>query len=114
MVVALVLLIIAPHDAKVTVDIVFGESLSAMFFTRIGKVLAHLIFWSAVMRVAMAFLVAFGTPDMESNRAAASRLLGAATSGEVIDKGMMYIFFAVALGVLCEISSKGTKPEAQA
>jgi hypothetical protein len=107
-------LIILSAHAKVTVDIVCLESLSAMFFTRIGKVLAHLIFWFSALRVAMAFLVAFGTPDMESNRAAASRLLGAATSGEVIDKGMMYIFFALVLGVLCEISSKGTKPEEKA
>ena len=66
------------------------------------------------MQVAIGFLVAFGALEIESNHTAASGLLGRATSGEVIDKGMMYIFFALVLGVLCEISSKGTKPEEKA
>ena len=85
-----------------------------MFFTRIGKVIAHLIFWLGLLRVAMGFFVAFGTDGMESNRAAASRYLAAATSGEAITEGMMYILLAVALGVLCEISSKRNKPDEQA
>lgn len=85
-----------------------------MFFTRIGKVIAHLIFWLGLLRVAMGLFVAFGTTDVESNRAAASHYLAAATSGEAINEGVMYVLFAVALGVLCEVSSKRHKPDEQA
>ena len=76
-----------------------------MFFTKIGKVLAHLGFWLGTFRVGMGFLLAFGTPDMENNQAAARRFLGAATTGEAINEGMVAILVSVALGVLCEISA---------
>jgi hypothetical protein len=85
-----------------------------MFFTRIGKVIAHLILWMSVIQVSIAFAGAFGTADMESNRAFASRYLSAATTGEAINKAMMYLLLAVALGVLCEISSKRNKADKQA
>lgn len=81
-----------------------------MFFTRIGKFIAHLLFWMALIRVGMGFLLAFGTPDMENNRAAARSLLGTATTGEAINEGMLGILVAVALGILCEISAKIVKP----
>jgi hypothetical protein len=106
-------LIIAPAHAKVAAGENILESWAVMFFTRIGKVIAHLIFWLASIQVAIAFTGAFGTADMESNRAFASRYLSSATTGEAINKGMMYILLAVALGVLCEISSKRTKPDDQ-
>ncbi|MBD9541732.1 hypothetical protein IB276_20005 [Ensifer sp. ENS04] len=85
-----------------------------MFFTRIGKIIAHLIFWLGLLRVAIGFFVAFGAADMESNRIAASRYLGAVTSGEAINEGMIGVLLAVALGVLCEISSQRAKPAEQA
>ena len=44
----------------------------------------------------------------------ASRYLSAATTGEAISKAQLYILLAVALGVLCEISSKRNKPDEQA
>lgn len=75
-----------------------------MFFTKIGKILAHLMFWLGLLRVAMGFLFAFGAPDMESNRAAARHFLSAATTGEAINEGMIAILIAVALGILVEIS----------
>lgn len=31
-----------------------------MFFTKIGKILAHLLFWRGLLRVGMGFLFAFG------------------------------------------------------
>lgn len=85
-----------------------------MFFTRVGKIVAHLIFWLGLLRVTIGFFVAFGTADMESNRIATSRYLGAGTSGEAINEGIIAILLAVALGVLCEISSKRAKPDEQA
>lgn len=85
-----------------------------MFFTRIGKVIAYLIFWLGIIRVGMGFSGAYGAADMESNRIFASRYLAASTTGEAINEGIMYILLAVALGVLCEISSKWNKPDEQA
>lgn len=85
-----------------------------MFFTRIGKVIAYLMFWVSVIHISIAFAGAFSTADMESNRAFASRYLASATTGEAIGKAQLYILLAVALGVLCEISSKRSKPDEQA
>lgn len=85
-----------------------------MFFTRIGKVLAHLIFWFSVLQFAIAFGIGFGSGSVENDRFYANRYLSAATSGEATDRAVMYILIAVALGVLCEISSKRSKPDNQA
>ena len=82
-----------------------------MFFTRIGKMIAHLMFWLGIARVALGFIGASGSADIESSRAFASRYLAAATTGEAINEGMMRILLAVALGVLCEISSQRNKPD---
>ena len=84
-----------------------------MSFTRIGKVIAHLMFWLGTLRTGMGFFVAFGTDNMENNRAAAGRYLAGATSGEAINEGMTYVILAVALGVLCEISSKRDRQDEQ-
>ncbi|MBW9053477.1 hypothetical protein [Rhizobium mesosinicum] len=76
-----------------------------MFFTRVGKIIAHVIFWVGVIRVGTGFLIAFGAPDMESNALASRRYLAAATSGEAINEGGIAILLAVVIGVLCEINS---------
>ena len=55
-------------------------------------------------------MLAFGTPDMENNRAADRSLRGTATTGEAINDGMLGILVTVALGILCEISAKIVKP----
>lgn len=85
-----------------------------MFFVRIGKVIAHLMFWLGLLRVGMGSLVAFGTADMESNHAASSRYLAAATSGEAINEGMIYVLLAVTLGVLCQIAAKVSNSDQRA
>ena len=85
-----------------------------MFFVWTGRVIAHLMFRLGLLRVGMGFLVASGTADMESNQAAARRYLAAATSGEAINEGMMYIVFGVSLGVLCQIAAKGSNADRQA
>lgn len=77
-----------------------------MFFTKIGKILAHLLFWLGLLRVGMGFLFAVGTPDMENNRAAARHFLGAANTGEAINEGMIAILVGIALGILAEISAR--------
>lgn len=85
-----------------------------MFFVWTGRVIAHLIFWLGLLRVGMGLLVAFGTADMENNQAAARRYLGAATSGEAINDGMMYVVIGVSLGVLCQIAAKVSKADKHA
>ncbi|WP_155947749.1 hypothetical protein [Rhizobium sp. 2MFCol3.1] len=81
-----------------------------MFFTRIGKVVAHLIFWFGLIRVSAALLIAFNTPDLETNAAFSRRYLGTATSGEAFsDKIFLYIIAAIILGVVCEISARQVK-----
>jgi hypothetical protein len=85
-----------------------------MFFTRIGMIIAHLVFWFSALRLGIAFLLAFGTPDMENNRIAARQYLGTETTGEAINEASLALVLAVALGVLCETSSRRGKPDGQA
>lgn len=85
-----------------------------MFFTRIGKIVAHLMLWLGVFRVGMGFIIAYGTPDMESNRLAARHYLAASTTGDAINQGMISVLAAVALGVLCEISARRNSSNEQA
>lgn len=81
-----------------------------MFFTRIGKVVAHLFFWLGLIRASIALAIAFGATDLESNAYLSSRYLGTATSGEALSNTLMvFIVGAIALGVLCEMSVKLSK-----
>lgn len=81
--------------------------LRAMFFTLIGKIVAHLIFWFGLIRFSAALLIAFNTPDMETNAAFSRRYLGTATTGEALSGNVfLYIFAAIILGVVCEISAR--------
>jgi len=49
----------------------------------------------------MGFIIA----NAEDPKLVAARYLGNHTSGETIDKGFLYIFIAISLGVLSEIST---------
>ena len=75
-----------------------------MFFTRVGIFVASLMFVLGAIRTVFGVLIAFGTEDMENNRAASAMFLGAENSGEAIDQGIAALGMAIALGVLCEIS----------
>ncbi|MCB4761966.1 MAG: hypothetical protein LGB78_09875 [Sulfurovum sp.] len=71
-----------------------------MFYTKTAKIISAIILFMGITRVAMGFLVAnSGNPKL-----AATEFLGNHTSGEAIDKGFLYIFIAIVLGVLVEIS----------
>jgi hypothetical protein len=86
-----------------------------MFFTRIGRIFAHLIFWASAFRIAVALIIATTAPDMEANAAFSRRYLGAATSGEALSNTTFLTLLAgVALGVLCEISARMIKRESSA
>ena len=86
-----------------------------MIFTRIGKIVAHLIFWASAFRITVALIIATTAPDMEANAAFSRRYLGAATSGEALSSTTFFTLMAgIALGVLCEISARMIKREASA
>lgn len=72
-----------------------------MFFTKIARVLALVLFGLSVLRLAMGFMVAFTASD---NAGMSARYLGTANSGEAINQGFLSLFAAVALGVVAEIS----------
>ena len=80
-----------------------------MFFTRLGRTFAHVYFWSGMVAVVyslIAGLTAFEYPEQFMAQSKwVSRELG---------EGMTIAFMGLALGVLCEISSKRNKPDEQA
>ena len=83
-----------------------------MFFTRIGKIIAHIIFWPSMLRLVHALSIAFFSPDKETTIALVRRYLGSGTVGEYIDKAAILILIAVALGILAEISANKKKQSA--
>ncbi|WP_341862472.1 hypothetical protein [Gymnodinialimonas sp. 57CJ19] len=75
-----------------------------MFFTKVGRFVAALLFTVAVAQLLLGFAILFGTESMEDNRYFSQRIAGEATSGAIIDKASLYIFIAIALGIATEIS----------
>ena len=71
-----------------------------MFYTKIAKFISAIILLLGIFRIAMGIVVV----TSETPKLAAARYLGSGTSGEAIDKGFLYIFIAITLGVLVEIS----------
>jgi len=71
-----------------------------MFYTKIAKIISALLFFIGISRVLMGVFVL----TSENPKLQAAKYLGRHTSGEAIDKGLFYIFIAVSLGVLVEIS----------
>lgn len=77
-----------------------------MVFIKIGKVLAHLIFWLSLVQLLLAFALAFGSDTMEANRALAQRYLSASMTGEAINEAQLYLVLGLALGILSEIGAR--------
>jgi hypothetical protein len=75
-----------------------------MLFTRIGKVIAHLIFWLSLFNLISATLVAILSPDFDTMSAIVKRYFGSGKIGKYIDRGFYGILIAVVLGILVEIS----------
>ena len=71
-----------------------------MFYTKFAKIISGIILFLGLARVAMGILVA----STDNPKLAAAQYLGNHTSGEAIDKGLLYVLIAVSLGVLVEIS----------
>ncbi|MCC8931916.1 hypothetical protein [Rhizobium sp. 'Codium 1'] len=80
-----------------------------MFFTRIGKVIAHLVFWLSAFRVATCLFVMFGPLSVDEQQAFVRAYIGSGGLeglGATLDKAAIALAVGVALGVLCEISAR--------
>lgn len=88
-----------------------------MFFTRIGKVIAHLVFWLSAFRVVTCLFAMFGPLTLEERQAFVGRYIGGGGLeglGSVLDKAALALAVGVALGVLCEISARNSRSENRA
>jgi hypothetical protein len=73
-----------------------------MFFTRAARILSILALVFGFLRVLMGLAIANSWTGLPYE-AALARYSTASSSGEIIDKGILAIVFAVALGTLAEI-----------
>ena len=71
-----------------------------LFFTRLGTVAAWLALALGAMRIVAGIIVA----SSDNPEILGPRYLGSSTSGQAIDQGIMVLLFAIALGMLAEIS----------
>jgi hypothetical protein len=80
-----------------------------MFFTHLGRVVAVLVLVIGIWNVVGGLMVA---NDMWGpyEAALARYFPRAQSSGAVIDKGVYYVVFAIALGILTEISRSVRAP----
>ena len=74
-----------------------------MFFTHLGRVIAVLVLIGAIFSIVPALLIASEVmgPYQET---LARYFPGKSSTGQVIDRGMYYLAFSIALGILTEIS----------
>lgn len=70
-----------------------------MFFTRVGSVLAKLVFGLGVFAVILAIGLMLIGEDVLTRR-----YLGSKTIGQSLDQGMYMMLVGIALGILSEIS----------
>ena len=72
-------------------------------FTHLGRVVAILVLIVGISNITSGLLIAFGVmgPYQE---ALATFYPGRSSTGQVIDRGVYYLAFSIALGVLTEIS----------
>jgi hypothetical protein len=74
-----------------------------MIFTNLARIVSWLALVFGAIRFATGIAIALGTLG-EYDAALARYAPGAANVGEVIDRGMYVVIFAIALGTLAEIS----------
>jgi hypothetical protein len=76
-----------------------------MLFTRIGTVIAHLMFWGSLFGFAVALTAAIDPSSMTDTEGQPYF----PNPGKSIDLNLKYMFFGLLLGVVCEISSRVNK-----
>ena len=75
-----------------------------MFFTYASRILSILAFALGFLMVLAGFTIANGWTGLPYDAALARYYPSSSSSGQVIDKGILCIVVAVALGILAEIS----------
>ena len=75
-----------------------------LFFTKIGLLIAWVIFGLGIFRTATGFYVAIMFDTQESMIAASKRYLATANSGEAINHGLAMLAVGLVIGILAEIS----------
>ena len=73
---------------------------NSQFYTKFARVIAGIALILGIIGVVLGLVVATGVMVEPEP----GHYLGSKTSGESIDRGIVYIFLAVTLGVLTEIS----------
>ena len=73
-----------------------------MIFTHLGRIVAFLALLIGIWWVAGGPMIATGA--LAPEECALARYFGKKTTGAVIDRGLYAILFAIALGILTEIS----------
>ena len=71
-----------------------------MAFTTLGRIVAVLAFTFGILTIFMGFELATSDLPEEQLR----QYLGNKTTGQAIDRGVLYIIFSIVLGVLTDIS----------
>lgn len=70
-----------------------------MFFVWMGRLTAYLAFGYGVFRTGVGFFLAY-----HDAQALAGPYFAAENTGEVINKGFLYILFGIVMGILCHIA----------
>jgi hypothetical protein len=78
-----------------------------MLFTRLGRIVAILALILGIWHIVGGLLIATGAVAPEAD--ALARFFGNKTTGQVIDRGFYAVLFAIALGILTEISSSTSR-----
>lgn len=87
-----------------------------MFFTRTGRVFAHIFFWYGMVAVAYTLFATWTALDKYPELPKHPEAMAAQSKwiSREVGEGMTLAFMGLALGVLCEINSKRNKPDKQA
>jgi hypothetical protein len=98
------------HKTSSTIAAHAGIGVVAVFFVIAGRIIAWAMMGLGVLRVVMGFIVASTFEDAAAFEAASRRYLGGSTSGEAIDKGLLYIATGIAFGLLVRIATRDNHP----
>lgn len=81
-----------------------------MLFVIAGRIIAWAMVGLGALRLVTGFIVASTSGDAAALEAASRRYLGGSTSGEAIDKGLLFIAIGIAFGLLVRIAKRTNNP----
>jgi hypothetical protein len=79
-----------------------------MFFVWMGKFSAVLAFGLGVLRIGTGILI-----EIYDRHELVGRYFAAKNTGEVIDKGFVYLLFGIVMGILCHIADSVSRSVAR-